>query len=450
MFTALQQIQQILNGYNIHNSKPEFNEAIPAKSLSENPFTNSNPHAMKREFPDNVPDTCPVIFHQSPLLNIAEANKAPLNNDGAEITLDKVTPFTDNVPGDRKDVNEITNEWTENKAVFGSSPVALLGEEQTDIKVEGETAEHKVFTAVTNKENELLEDAKSNINIRKGPQKFGNTKKKKRVHFSGKNCTKCNKVFPSNKDYRKHYTGVHKVKICQKCQKVLKGSEQIKRHKEVHRKETKAAKPLEYICHTCGCKYANKGLLHRHMYKEHSYLAPGIFHCAKCKLTFELKMRLEEHLQCCSKSEFECQNCKETFTDYVSFQKHKAEEKSQTVCNLCGWTTGQRSHLRRHLLLVHKQVQEGGQHCEICRIAFVQKKSFEKHMELHRNSNFKCNSCSETFSDAKKLHRHKDKMHSRRFCPKCPMVFKRELEVKVSQGAFYIINLLDCLNSNSS
>ena len=132
----------------------------------------------------------------------------------------------------------------------------------------------------------------------------------------------------------------------------------------------------------------------------------------------------------CRKSNFECKNCLKKFSSFPSLRKHKYNNCINFVCSLCGFTSKGKYHLNLHLLRVHNQIEDGVLHCDICKMTFQKKGSFEKHMECHRTSSFKCNHCPQTFGDHISLNKHLI-THRRHRCTKCPMVFHHSYDLKV-------------------
>ncbi len=405
IFIALKKIRQILNSYsslpdrNLSNGEVFHNHMTGACDLLHSQgYLTSSQLMVKEEVSAVIPDLSTIEIKMKEPFGPDGVTEKKDNSDNNEMgnTNHKESTHIDDVP--RLDV-----ECVENKTVIDSCPIAMPGAAKQEDTWMGNMHVTTDTKAIASTDAIFMENMKACVSIEKGAQKEGNQNGQLAISKKHIYCAKCNLQFPSHKDYSKHYSRVHRVKMCPHCHKVLKGSEEIKRHSERHagcamkqreiqrsklkrdQKEARPLKPLEYVCNICGLKFSQKHALQRHMSKEHNHLE-------------------DEHKE--------------------------AHYLEKTMCNLCGWTTSQARYLRTHMLRKHNQLEDGLRHCEICKMTFKLQKCFEKHMECHKNSNFKCNHCPQTFPDHKSLKKHQ-LIHRRHYCTKCPAVMKTSHELKV-------------------
>ncbi len=173
--------------------------------------------------------------------------------------------------------------------------------------------------------------------------------------------------------------------------------------------------------------------MNRHLFKIHGQRSKDLFQCPTCNKTYSRKCVFENHMKQPHCSVFTCKNCNETFDDRKSLQKHRVTQcyKFNAICNICGFKAERKTKLRRHMLGVHKIIENGVFLCEICNIPFTSKLLFERHKEKHKTSSFICNQCLQSFPDYKVLKKHKRMTHKRLFCKQCSATFQDDHHLKV-------------------
>ncbi|KAL3283346.1 hypothetical protein HHI36_006494 [Cryptolaemus montrouzieri] len=89
-----------------------------------------------------------------------------------------------------------------------------------------------------------------------------------------------------------------------------------------------------------------------------------------------------------------------------SFCKNNRQRKLHR-CDICGYTSHQKSHYRRHLTIHFKP---DGVRCSVCRKPMISKVELSDHMEEHRcpgnRNRFKCNICSYTSNKLTNVSQH--------------------------------------------
>ncbi|XP_075525123.1 uncharacterized protein LOC142557285 isoform X2 [Dermacentor variabilis] len=87
----------------------------------------------------------------------------------------------------------------------------------------------------------------------------------------------------------------------------------------------------------------------------------------------------------------------------------RPREKNLLKCQQCNYTTRQRGHMNRHMV-VHTGKRPFG--CHLCPMAFSRQASLADHVQTHSRSNkFQCRYCPVTFTDRSALWRHFTVMH---------------------------------------
>lgn len=100
------------------------------------------------------------------------------------------------------------------------------------------------------------------------------------------------------------------------------------------------------------------------------------------------------------------------------------------ACSFCQRTFASRNSCLKHENIHKSKAQEGTAdeasqaelECPVCHRIFKEKRCLNKHMVIHANKTFKCETCGQAFLSEQGLKRHRDKIHQseRRFvCSAC-------------------------------
>ncbi|KAA0703256.1 hypothetical protein E1301_Tti006947 [Triplophysa tibetana] len=133
------------------------------------------------------------------------------------------------------------------------------------------------------------------------------------------------------------------------------------------------------------------------------------FPCHVCGKTFLTSEKLEDHQRChLGEKPFECEECGKCFFQLVNLQQHRRSHKSEFQCQMCG-----KGFVSLFALRKHKQshVRNTPHKCTKCHLSFTRSAELAEHIVTHRDENFPCDLCDETFSCKTSRAEHR-KMHT--------------------------------------
>ncbi|XP_066538491.1 zinc finger protein 1035 [Hoplias malabaricus] len=120
------------------------------------------------------------------------------------------------------------------------------------------------------------------------------------------------------------------------------------------------------------------------------------FPCHVCGKTFLTSENLEDHQRChLGEKPYECEECGKCFFQLVTLQQHQRSHKTEFQCNMCGKGFVSHTALRKHK---HAHVTKRPHRCTKCHLSFTGSSQLAEHMIIHRDENFPCDLCDETFS----------------------------------------------------
>ena len=310
----------------------------------------------------------------------------------------------------------------------------------------------------------------------------------KAVHLDLKyQCYACGKNLTTKSYLQFHIQNVHNrkstilndlIKKCGECDFVTYYNRDMKDHAHV------AHSGLQFECEVCNKSFTKLRILqyHNQHYHENRELI-----CGTCKKSFTSERSLITHIQ-------DQHNLKEYICDFCSFiskskqihalhLKKKHEEKSQNykeidhICYLCGKQTKTKDALRHHIgyshefkkpirkrypcaeckILLRKAYTRCSDHTQTCgKCSFVTSRSgqLKKHQSTlscnknKGNKNFKCGTCSFSFTTEKSMNKHKQEhINGKPFkCDKCGVGFTQRYAVRthLKTGVCKKDGQLDC------
>lgn len=197
-------------------------------------------------------------------------------------------------------------------------------------------------------------------------------------------CEPCDKVYTIKKSYMKHCKTKHKEDSVKTIPDNESSGDQESDEEESHRNfedddsENDSDSAPYFPCHVCG-------------------------------KTFLTSEKLEDHQRChLGEKPFECEECGKCFFQLVNLQQHQRSHKSEFQCQMCG-----KGFVSLFALRKHKQshVRNTPHRCTKCHLSFTRSTELAEHMVTHRDENFPCDLCDETFSCKTSRAEHR-KMHT--------------------------------------
>ncbi len=155
------------------------------------------------------------------------------------------------------------------------------------------------------------------------------------------------------------------------------------------------------------------------------------FECRECRKSFSAKVTLQNHLLRHQGATFPCTLCNKVLKQKTSLQRHvKSRHTNSTLktsCSVCEkkMKPGSMSaHLKRH----EKDYEHSKQFvCKECNASFSVKDSLKKHILVHRGVKFSCSICNAKFTLKAKLKRHVRDLHTDPTSKACP-ICKKEMK----------------------
>lgn len=133
------------------------------------------------------------------------------------------------------------------------------------------------------------------------------------------------------------------------------------------------------------------------------------FPCHVCGKTFLTSESLEDHQRChLGEKPFECEECGKCFFQLANLQQHQRCHKSEFQCQMCGKGFVSLFSLRKHK---QTHIRKSPHRCTKCHLSFTRSTELAEHMVTHRDENFPCDLCDETFSCKTSRAEHR-KMHT--------------------------------------
>ena len=143
------------------------------------------------------------------------------------------------------------------------------------------------------------------------------------------------KIFIIKCCLQEHVTLTHKATIesyafaCDQCPKRFKGSQNLKRHLEVHGSEK------IFKCAECNAGYSRKETLEVHLFRQHGFDAK--IKCHLCKNAFPNMSKLRKHQE---KYKAECGE---------KFRTRTIDKNVEYSCNFCYRVYKDKTHYQSHI-----------------------------------------------------------------------------------------------------
>lgn len=137
-----------------------------------------------------------------------------------------------------------------------------------------------------------------------------------------------------------------------------------------------------------------------------------VYVCSICGLDFRKRNpfndHMDEHVAATAEGTYECEECKESFTDSRNFRAHKKTHTASVKiwpCKACG-----KKYSSKNLLDEHMNMHTGARpyKCPHCPKDFASKYTLTAHMKIHydRKRPFECKECGKSFFSNQNLTQH--------------------------------------------
>lgn len=208
-------------------------------------------------------------------------------------------------------------------------------------------------------------------------------------------CEICWKRFKRFDSLQRH-TKLHKVETtdmfrCEVCEKQYSRKYNLNRHLKNHRESELVASrtsSVENLCNLCGKTFNRSDVFMKHV---NTHDKKSVFPCQTCHAIFSRKDNLHRHMQKHYQFmlQLSCKKCGKSFCEKNSFVDHIKD------CIQTG--NGGRETAFGSLTQKQKEI---GRVCKICDARFT------RHMMIHNNHRFRCDSCGKSWTRQHKLKQH--------------------------------------------
>lgn len=261
-------------------------------------------------------------------------------------------------------------------------------------------------------------------------------------------CSKCGKIFTSEKFLECHMKSSHEKEKnydCRVCNRRFSTAKILRIHRKVHEKERK------YNCELCcaSFRFQNAIIIHveDHIAKlpfpkelldlhvipsidENSQAPPGVnadllnggilYKCSQCPQKFATVNERRNHQSREHPKIHTCEYCGKELRSSFSYRLHLVSHTKEKTfkCRLCG-----EAFAYPNLLVVHRRVAHGTgdpekllrpYRCEPCGKAYVFKYALTEHINfVHRDLKLICDLCGYSYGTKARLRRHFKRVHLR-------------------------------------
>ncbi|XP_047025657.1 RE1-silencing transcription factor-like [Helicoverpa zea] len=171
-----------------------------------------------------------------------------------------------------------------------------------------------------------------------------------------------------------------KLFICSICSKGFKNSNQLSKHKLIHKESATPA-----CCTICQREFASERRLRVHVAEVHSKVKP--FSCSHCDYSTARKEQLKLHIRSHTGDRpYECNQCSYRTGDHNALRRHKKQHSKENVykCKHCAYTTIQSTVFTTHMISKHPNITDSDVHrCPYCPFKCISKDKYVQHLTTH-------------------------------------------------------------------
>ncbi|KAJ8724614.1 hypothetical protein PYW08_016088 [Mythimna loreyi] len=167
--------------------------------------------------------------------------------------------------------------------------------------------------------------------------------------------------------------------ICPICSKGFKNSNQLSKHKLIHKEPA-----TPHRCTICQREFSTERRLQVHIAEVHEKLKP--FKCSHCDYSSSRKQELKLHLRSHTGDKpFGCDQCDYRTGDHNALRRHKKKHSKENMykCKHCPYTAIQSTLFTKHMVSKHPNVTSEIHRCPYCPFKCVSKDKHFQHLATH-------------------------------------------------------------------
>uniref|UniRef100_A0A1E1W141 C2H2-type domain-containing protein n=1 Tax=Pectinophora gossypiella TaxID=13191 RepID=A0A1E1W141_PECGO len=193
------------------------------------------------------------------------------------------------------------------------------------------------------------------------------------------------KTYSKYRLYNVHMKCHRKIKAysCPHCSKCFKNSNQLAKHKMIHKKEEVV--PTTTQCSICQLQFSSERRMKAHVAAVHEKLRP--FKCPQCDFTAARKPEIKLHLRSHTGDKpYACDQCMYRSADHNAMRRHKKSHGKESAykCKYCPFSTIQSTCFTSHMISKHPNINSDDVHrCPYCRFKTVNKDKYVVHLTTH-------------------------------------------------------------------
>ncbi|CAG9770752.1 unnamed protein product [Ceutorhynchus assimilis] len=188
----------------------------------------------------------------------------------------------------------------------------------------------------------------------------------------------------------------------------------------------------EYKCTKCSFIQSSSGAVKPHYDKEHG---TKIYQCNLCPFQTKQQYYYSSHLKIHTRPDQKCPYCKKLIKSQcykMHLKTHERNDESEYKCDFCNYKSYNRSNVKRHSLMIHKNRDELPTFsCDSCKYTTVLPERLNQHKKnVHSTEGIwrSCNQCDYKTRVKAHIQRHMNDVHTeKKFqCAQCSKLFSNK------------------------